>query len=202
MPPRAHRDAKFLVLKADASSSAAAGHHVSSMSEGAYNSREMHPSEGIPRSPIASETVKARPAKRPKEAKGAPAPKKAPKQPKKVKRESDDLNKILIGSDNFAKPVKSDWKVQDLGLNQVLFDETTMPPPCALALNSKAVLQGGGSGGWQSSCCTTTHLYPGLAAEGQDLSNPVDLRDHWAKQEQTGTSRSSRRQSNFLLLVK
>ncbi|KVH87496.1 GAGA binding-like protein [Cynara cardunculus var. scolymus] len=71
-----------------------------------------------------------------------------------------------------------------------------------------------GNGGWQSSCCTTTmSMYPlpslpnkrharvggrkmsgnvfnklinRLAAEGHDLSNPVDLKEHWAKH---GTNR-------------
>ncbi|KAI4389955.1 hypothetical protein MLD38_002119 [Melastoma candidum] len=189
-------------------------HHVSTMNEGAYNSREMHPSESIPLLPIASETVKARPAKRPKEAKGAAAPKKLPKQSKKVKRENDDLNKILNGGDSFAKPVKSNWKVQDLGLNQVAFDETTMLPPMCTCTGIPRQCYKWGSGGWQSSCCTTTiSMYPlptvpnkrhsrvggrkmsggafskllsRLAAEGQDLSNPVDLRDHWAKH---GTNR-------------
>ncbi|KAK8648937.1 hypothetical protein V6N13_129679 [Hibiscus sabdariffa] len=71
-----------------------------------------------------------------------------------------------------------------------------------------------GNGGWQSSCCTTAlSMYPlpavpnkkharisgrkmsenafnrlltRLAAEGYGLSNPVDLKHHWAKH---GTSR-------------
>ncbi|CAN1314796.1 Protein BASIC PENTACYSTEINE6 [Linum perenne] len=71
-----------------------------------------------------------------------------------------------------------------------------------------------GNGGWQSSCCTTTlSMYPlptvpnkrhariggrkmsgsafskllsRLAAEGNDLSHPVDLKNHWAKH---GTNR-------------
>ncbi|PIN01237.1 hypothetical protein CDL12_26263 [Handroanthus impetiginosus] len=71
-----------------------------------------------------------------------------------------------------------------------------------------------GNGGWQSSCCTTNlSMYPlpavpnkrharvggrkmsgsafnkllsRLAAEGHDLSNAVDLKEHWAKH---GTNR-------------
>ncbi|KAI4374940.1 hypothetical protein MLD38_012873 [Melastoma candidum] len=190
---------------------------ASAMNEGAYNSREMHATDAIPPSSIASETIKPRPAKRPKEPKGASTPKKAPKLPKKVKRENDDLNKLLNDGDSFTKAVvlhKSDWKGQDLGLNQVAFDETTMPPPLCTCTGVPRQCYKWGSGGWQSSCCTTTiSMYPlpaipnkrhtrvggrkmsggafskllsRLAAEGQDLSNPVDLRDHWAKH---GTNR-------------
>ncbi|ERN14459.1 hypothetical protein AMTR_s00185p00053620 [Amborella trichopoda] len=71
-----------------------------------------------------------------------------------------------------------------------------------------------GNGGWQSACCTTqismyplpvmpnkrharvggrkmsgsafTKLLSRLAAEGHDLSVPLDLKDHWAKH---GTNR-------------
>ncbi|KAI4366332.1 hypothetical protein MLD38_022219 [Melastoma candidum] len=88
----------------------------------------MHATDAIPPSSISSETVKPRPAKRPKEPKGVSSPKKVPKLPKKVKRENDDLIKLLNGGDSFTK---------------------------AVVLHS--------------------------TAEGQDLSNPVDLKDHWAK---------------------
>ncbi|KAJ9674861.1 hypothetical protein PVL29_024038 [Vitis rotundifolia] len=119
----------------------------------------------------------------------------------------DDLNKQLVVS-------KSDWKGQDLGLNQVTFDESTMPAPVCSCTGVLRQCYKWGNGGWQSSCCTTTlSMYPlpavpnkrharvggrkmsgsafnkllsRLAAEGHDLSIPVDLKDHWAKH---GTNR-------------
>nr|KYP44827.1 hypothetical protein KK1_033633 [Cajanus cajan] len=119
----------------------------------------------------------------------------------------DDLNKQLAVS-------KADWKGQDLGLNQVSYDESTMPAPVCSCTSVLRQCYKWGNGGWQSACCTTTlSMYPlpavpnkrharvggrkmsgsafnkllsRLAAEGHDLSNPVDLKDHWAKH---GTNR-------------
>lgn len=192
-------------------------HHVSSMSEAAYGTRDMHPSDALPISPVASEATRSRQTKRTKEAKAMSTSKKAPKTPKKVKRETDDLNKLLNGDDGYNKPFgvpKSDWKGQDLGLNQVAFDDSTMPSPVCSCTGIARQCYKWGNGGWQSSCCTTTiSMYPlpavpnkrharvggrkmsgsafgkllsRLAAEGYDLSSPVDLKDHWAKH---GTNR-------------
>lgn len=111
-----------------------------------------------------------------------------------------------------AKP--PDWKDQDLGLNQVAFDESIMPVPVCSCTGVLRPCYKWGNGGWQSSCCTTNlSMYPlpslpnkrhariggrkmsgsafnklisRLAAEGHDLSNPVDLKEHWAKH---GTNR-------------
>ncbi|KAL6995787.1 Protein BASIC PENTACYSTEINE6 [Sarracenia purpurea var. burkii] len=119
----------------------------------------------------------------------------------------EDLNKQL----GMSKP---NWKDKDhLGLNQVAFDES-MPVPVCSCTGVLRPCYKWGNGGWQSSCCTTTmSVYPlpavpnkrharvggrkmsgsafnkllsRLAAEGYDLSNPVDLKDHWAKH---GTNR-------------
>nr|GMC74211.1 protein BASIC PENTACYSTEINE6 [Ipomoea batatas] len=109
---------------------------------------------------------------------------------------------------------RPDWKDQDLGLNQVSFDESTMPVPVCSCTGVLRPCYKWGNGGWQSSCCTTNlSMYPlpaipnkrhariggrkmsggafnkllsRLAAEGHDLSNPVDLKEHWAKH---GTNR-------------
>ncbi|XP_047324761.1 protein BASIC PENTACYSTEINE6-like isoform X2 [Impatiens glandulifera] len=109
---------------------------------------------------------------------------------------------------------KPDWKEQDLGLNQVPYDDTTMSVPGCSCTGVLRPCYKWGSGGWQSSCCTMTmSMYPlpnvpnkrharvggrkmsgsvfskllsRLAAEGFDLSNPVDLKEHWAKH---GTNR-------------
>ncbi|XP_074575620.1 barley B recombinant-like protein D [Curcuma longa] len=107
-----------------------------------------------------------------------------------------------------------EWESRDLGLNQVTFDESMMPAPVCSCTGKYRQCYKWGNGGWQSSCCTTTlSMYPlpvmpnkrharvggrkmsgnvfrrllsRLAAEGHDLSLPVDLREHWAKH---GTNR-------------
>ncbi|KAL9358088.1 hypothetical protein Peur_051341 [Populus x canadensis] len=204
--------------------------HLPHMNEGAYGTREMQTSDAVPISPVASEAAKPRRGKRPKDTKSTPSNKKTSKSPMKVKRESEDLNNMFGksnewkngedmngGGDGLNKQLaasKSDWKGQDLGLNQVAFDETTMPAPVCSCTGFFRQCYKWGNGGWQSSCCTTAlSMYPlpavpnkrharvggrkmsgsafskllsRLAAEGQDLSNPVDLKDHWAKH---GTNR-------------
>ncbi|XP_057974540.1 protein BASIC PENTACYSTEINE6 [Malania oleifera] len=205
-------------------------HHPPHVAEVPYNSREMHISDALPMSPVASDASKSRRAKRAKEPKATLSNKKASKPSRKVKREGDDLNKIMFskshewkgqdmggGGDDLNKQLvvsKPDWKGQDLGLNQVAFDESTMPAPVCSCTGVLRQCYKWGNGGWQSSCCTTTmSIYPlpavpnkrharvggrkmsgsafnklisRLAAEGHDLSAPVDLKDHWAKH---GTNR-------------
>lgn len=206
-------------------------HHLPHMNEAQYGSRDMQTGDAPPISPVASEAAKSRRGKRSKDAKVMPSNKKTTKSPRKVKKESEDLNKIMFGKphewkngqdmsgggDDLNKQLvasKSDWKGQDLGLNQVAFDETTMPAPVCSCTGVFRQCYKWGSGGWQSSCCTTTlSMYPlpavpnkrharvggrkmsgsafskllsRLAAEGHDLSNPVDLKEHWAKH---GTNR-------------
>nr|AZL19362.1 transcription factor BPC1 [Diospyros kaki] len=119
----------------------------------------------------------------------------------------DDPKKQLLRS-------KPGWKDRGLGLNQVAFDEGAMPGPVCSCTGTLRPCYKWGNGGWQSSCCTTNiSMYPlpavankrharvggrkmsgsafskllsRLAAEGHDLSNPVDLKDYWAKH---GTNR-------------
>ncbi|KAI3464870.1 hypothetical protein Pfo_021533 [Paulownia fortunei] len=207
-------------------------HHQSHMVEAQYNTRDMHMTDTVPTSPVAPEPAKSRRTKRTKETKPATAPaRKTSKSSKKVKQEGEDLNKTMFGksqewksgpdmgssSDDLNRQLgasKQDWKDQDLGLNQVAFDETTMPVPVCSCTGVLRPCYKWGNGGWQSSCCTTNlSMYPlpavpnkrharvggrkmsgsafnkllsRLAAEGHDLSNPVDLKDHWAKH---GTNR-------------
>ena len=99
-------------------------------------------------------------------------------------------------------------------MDQISFDESTMPIPICSCTGVGRQCYKWGSGGWQSSCCTTTlSVYPlpqmpnkrhsrmggrkmsgtvftrllsRLAAQGHDLSAPVDLRNYWAKH---GTNR-------------
>lgn len=197
------------------------------MNEACYGSREMYQSIVLPVTPSSPEAVKSRQGKRPKGEKVKDKEvKKAPKPSKKVKKETEDLNKNKImyseqdtggNSDDLNKQLvttKTDWKSQDLGLNQIVFDETTMPPPGCSCTGILRQCYKWGNGGWQSACCTTSiSTYPlpmvankrhsrvggrkmsggafskllsRLSAEGHDLSNPVDLKDHWAKH---GTNR-------------
>ncbi|KAG6585551.1 Protein BASIC PENTACYSTEINE6, partial [Cucurbita argyrosperma subsp. sororia] len=180
-------------------------HHVPHMNDSNYNSRELHANDACPvSSQVASESTKVRRNKRTKEDnKTITAPnKKVSKAPRKVKREAEDLNKIMLGK-------SQEWKDgigivsggDDLNKHLVV---------------SKIIRQcyKWGNGGWQSACCTTTvSMYPlpavpnkrharvggrkmsgsafnkllsRLTAEGHDLSAPVDLKNHWAKH---GTNR-------------
>ncbi|CAH1413647.1 unnamed protein product [Lactuca virosa] len=108
-----------------------------------------------------------------------------------------------------------EWK-DESELNQVSFDELTMPVPVCSCTGVPQPCYRWGSGGWQSACCTTTmSMYPlpqvsnkkysrvggrkmsggafsklltRLSSEGYDLSTPLDLKEHWAKH---GTNRYS-----------
>ncbi|KAF8110790.1 hypothetical protein N665_0079s0104 [Sinapis alba] len=207
-------------------------HHMLQLTENAYETREMEPNDGLPTSPptgsALDSSAKPKRGKRAKEPKAktttkASVNKRGPKNPRKVKKENeDDLTKIMFAKTTLdygeeeATGSKSDWKSQEMvGLNQVVYDETTMPPPVCSCTGVLRQCYKWGNGGWQSSCCTTTlsmHPLPALpnkkharvggrkmsgsafskllsrlAAEGHhDLSNPVDLKDHWAKH---GTNR-------------
>lgn len=206
-------------------------HNVPHSSEPSYGTREMQANDTLPMSPVGSEAAKSRRGKRSKDTKVITPNKKTSKSPRKVKRENEDLNKRTFdkphewkneqdmtgGGDDLNKQLvasKSDWKGQDLGLNQIAFDESTMPAPVCSCTGVFRQCYKWGNGGWQSSCCTTSiSMYPlpavpnkrharvggrkmsgsafskllsRLAAEGYDLSNPVDLKEHWAKH---GTNR-------------
>ncbi|XP_024963311.1 protein BASIC PENTACYSTEINE6 [Cynara cardunculus var. scolymus] len=183
----------------------------------------------LPVSPAAPEPAKSRRTKRTKDMKSV-TDKKTSRASRKVKLECDDLNKAMYedthdwsgggggdsggGVDDLNHELKPEWKDQDLGLNQVAFDDSSMPIPVCSCTGVFRACYKWGNGGWQSSCCTTTmSMYPlpslpnkrharvggrkmsgnvfnklinRLAAEGHDLSNPVDLKEHWAKH---GTNR-------------
>lgn len=172
----------------------------------ALNSGDMHATDAKPITIIPSET-KPHQAKRAKENKTVTKPSVSPR---KVKKVGEDLNK-KVASD--GKKIKSEWDSQD-GLNLVNFDETTMPVPVCTCTGTPHQCYKWGNGGWQSSCCTTTlssyplpqmpnkrharvggrkmsgsvftKLLSRLAAEGHDLSVPLDLKNFWAKH---GTNR-------------
>ncbi|XP_029119896.1 barley B recombinant-like protein D isoform X2 [Elaeis guineensis] len=205
------------------------------LSDAPYNhTREMHITEAFPISTASEGVAKGRKAKRPrKENKVQNSPsKKSSKSPRKSRKGGgEDLNRQVTiakpasewrnevrGGDDLNKQVAltkhQEWKGQDLGLNQVTFDEATMSTPVCSCTGKYQQCYKWGSGGWQSACCTTTlSMYPlpvmpnkrharvggrkmsggafrkllsRLAAEGHDLSQPVDLKEHWAKH---GTNR-------------
>lgn len=129
---------------------------------------------------------------------------------KKQKKVGEDLNRNVTTDGS-----KAEWDAQEFGLmDQINFDETTMPIPICSCTGVARQCYKWGSGGWQSSCCTTTlSVYPlpqmpnkrhsrmggrkmsgtvftrlisRLASQGHDLSAPVDLKNYWAKH---GTNR-------------
>ncbi|KAG5399613.1 hypothetical protein IGI04_014220 [Brassica rapa subsp. trilocularis] len=195
-------------------------HHMLQLTENnAYETREIGTSPP-PTTGSALASAKPKRGRKVKEPKAA-ANKRGPKTQRKVKKENeDDLSKIMsldYSEEEEATGSKSDWKSEEMmvRLNQVVYDETTMPPPVCSCTGVLRQCYKWGNGGWQSSCCTTTlsmHPLPALpnkkharvggrkmsgsafnkllsrlAAEGHhDLSSPVDLKDRWAKH---GTNR-------------
>lgn len=133
------------------------------------------------------------------------------KQPQSGKQVGKDLNHEAISG---GQKSKNEWIDNDPGLNQVTFDESSMPAPGCSCTGIFRNCYKWGNGGWQSSCCTTTmsqyplprtpyrrygrmggrkmsggvftRLLNRLASEGHDLLLPVDLKDHWSKH---GTNR-------------
>lgn len=170
--------------------------------------REMHIADAYPISAAPAGDMMMKKGKRPRKEKRQPKVEKKGKRLGPGSGGGDDESVVTV-----TKTV-NDWKGQDLGLNQVSFDESTMPAPVCSCTGKYRQCYKWGNGGWQSSCCTTKmSMYPlpvmpnkrharmggrkmsgtafqkllsRLAAEGHDLSMPVDLKDHWAKH---GTNR-------------
>ncbi|KAJ1692751.1 hypothetical protein LUZ63_009449 [Rhynchospora breviuscula] len=170
--------------------------------------RDMHIADAYPISAAPAGDMMMKKGKRPRKEKRQPKVEKKGKRSGPGSGGCDDESIVTV-----TKTV-NDWKGQDLGLNQVSFDESTMPVPVCSCTGKYRQCYKWGNGGWQSSCCTTKmSMYPlpvmpnkrharmggrkmsgtafqkllsRLAAEGHDLSMPVDLKDHWAKH---GTNR-------------
>ncbi|KAL3500057.1 hypothetical protein ACH5RR_039150 [Cinchona calisaya] len=126
-----------------------------------------------------------------------------PKQPKK-RASTTKKNKgpVKLGA-NVER------KNPNLVYDEANFDFSRVPPPFCSCTGVARVCYKWGAGSWQSSCCNTTiSQYPlpmspsrpgarvagrkmshgaytkllcRFAAEGRDLSQPVDLKNHWAK---------------------
>lgn len=128
-----------------------------------------------------------------------------------------DINGVanLKNQASMSKKHQKQWKIEDHGgLNEVTFDDSSMPVPVCSCTGRYQPCYKWGNGGWQSACCTMTlSMYPlpvmptkrharvngrkmsgtvftrllsRLASEGHDLRVPIDLKDHWSKH---GTNR-------------
>ncbi|KAJ0445443.1 putative transcription factor GAGA-Binding-like family [Helianthus annuus] len=173
-----------------------------------FNDEEMHHMFEIP------EDYQLPP---PENTKPRKVPKKTKSQSPHVGSKRADVTNVNSDYEESSSDAQLEaWK-DELGLNQVNFDETAMPVPVCSCTGVPQPCYRWGSGGWQSACCTTTmSMYPlplvtnkrysrvggrkmsggaftklltRLASEGYDLSTPLDLKDHWAKH---GTNRYSK----------
>lgn len=168
--------------------------------------RGMHISDALPISEVPSPAKIRRPKQPRKDTKGQSD---ASKTRKKCKKGSEGVNRDKEVSMNKLYG----WADPDVGSNMSTFDESTMVVVCSCTGKSHRCYRWG-SGGWQSACCTTklseyplpampgkrhsrvggrkmsgsvfTKLLTRLAAEGHDLSMPLDLKDHWAKHGTNG----------------
>jgi len=190
--------------------------HMFDLAEAKYNHREVNRNDGfhVTDAPAPAETAEPRKVKQRKESK--PSSTKPAKLPRMGAKGTRGLAKQDFGGDEEDLDGQHvQWK-DNLGLNQVNFDESSMPVPVCSCTGVPQPCYKWGSGGWQSACCTTTmSMYPlpqatnkrysriggrkmsgnvfakllnRLADEGHDLSAPLDLKDHWAKH---GTNRYS-----------
>ncbi|CAN8287720.1 unnamed protein product [Cochlearia groenlandica] len=137
-----------------------------------------------------------------------------PTIPTETKTKTNKRKKKVSLQANASSLGKKSRKDCDSSNNVLSFDESTMQIPVCSCTGSSRQCYKWGSGGWQSSCCTTTlseyplpqmpnkrhsrmsgrkmsgnvfsRLLSRLAAEGYDLTGPVDLKDYWARH---GTNR-------------
>ncbi|KAK2965796.1 hypothetical protein RJ640_001794 [Escallonia rubra] len=183
--------------------------------EAKYSRREIPTSDALQTTGVPSETAKPRKIKKIKETTKSKSPKVSKKGGEGLSRQlppthsSSWKSEQDLGDDeeNLDRHLVA-WK-DNLGLNQVNFDESAMPVPVCSCTGVPQPCYKWGNGGWQSACCTTTmSMYPlplvsskrysrvggrkmsgsvfskllnRLADEGHDLSMPLDLKDHWAK---------------------
>ncbi|KAI3736304.1 hypothetical protein L6452_15843 [Arctium lappa] len=181
-------------------------HHPAQPSYG----RDIHVTEAFPITAVPAEPVNKSKMTKENKPRGGGGGGGLSRSSKKQKKVGEDLNRNVTTDGS-----KAEWDAQELGLmDQINFDESTMPIPICSCTGVARQCYKWGSGGWQSSCCTTTlSVYPlpqmpnkrhsrmggrkmsgtvftrllsRLAAQGHDLSAPVDLKNYWAKH---GTNR-------------
>ncbi|XP_065867920.1 protein BASIC PENTACYSTEINE4 [Euphorbia lathyris] len=174
----------------------------------ALHTGDMHITDAFPLNIVPAESTQPRQKQTKEKKAGSLKPIKSPRKGNKV---GEDLNRQGASE---GKKIKTEWDIQDAGLNLINFDESTMPVPVCSCTGVPHQCYKWGNGGWQSSCCTTTmssyplpqmpnkrharvggrkmsgsvftKLLSRLASEGQDLSLPLDLKDYWARH---GTNR-------------
>ncbi|OIW03373.1 hypothetical protein TanjilG_31820 [Lupinus angustifolius] len=139
-----------------------------------------------------------------KRGKGAKVPKASKaKKPKRGPREPKDENTTSV---QRARTIK---RSAEIVINGIDMDLSSIPIPVCSCTGAPQQCYRWGSGGWQSACCTTgISIYPlpmstkrrgariagrkmsigafkkvleKLAAEGYNFSNPIDLKNYWAK---------------------
>ncbi|WOL09376.1 protein Barley B recombinant-like [Canna indica] len=126
-----------------------------------------------------------------------------PKRPKKAAKPKAETE------DGSVSRGKASMKSAGMVINGISFDMSGIPTPVCSCTGKLQQCYRWGAGGWQSACCTTNmSMYPlpmstkrrgariagrkmshgafkkvleKLIEEGQDLSNPIDLRPFWAK---------------------
>lgn len=172
---------------------------------------EMNPNPGIAAIPIQAVAPTKKLAKKWKKKTDSPKYEKQPfvsqiLRPKQHK-EKPSASKKPKGQTKLGANVEK--KNSNLVYDETSLDFAVVPPPfCSCSGVSRRCYKSG-PGGWQSSCCTNSlSKYPlplspckpgkrisgrkmscgpyrkllyKLAAEGFNLSQPIDLKDHWAK---------------------
>ncbi|OVA06890.1 GAGA-binding transcriptional activator [Macleaya cordata] len=139
------------------------------MAEAHYNSREMQTNKAIPISVVSSEFPKSRWVRRTKEHKTISSNKRTLKPSRKVgKRGFDDLNRCF-------DPCRG----HDQGWQSAYCTSTLSIYPLPVVPNRRHSRLGGR----KMSGTTFNKLLSWLLAEGNDLSTPLDLKDHWSRHE-------------------
>eukprot|EP00250_Pteridium_aquilinum_P000056 c10073_g1_i1 orf=235-1155(+) len=161
--------------------------------------------EGRPSQRQAKQQVKAVKKETPKKRKASGA---AAIQEKKGSRSSKKKRKQLEGQVKLEKP-RQEEVCKSIVAYVPPYDLASTPVPLCSCTGTNRQCYRWGSGGWQSSCCTTfLSVYPlplnhtkrssrvagrkmsggafkklleRLALAGEDITQPIDLKNHWAK---------------------
>lgn len=146
--------------------------------------------------------LEAEPLKKRSKGQGRSSKTSKPKKTKKAKAPREES----VNPSGRGRSVK---KSMDMVINGIDLDLSGMPTPVCTCTGQPQQCYRWGAGGWQSACCTTCiSLYPlpmstkrkgariagrkmsqgafkkvleKLAGEGEDFSNPIDLKPFWAK---------------------
>ncbi|KAK3037652.1 hypothetical protein RJ639_030429 [Escallonia herrerae] len=171
-----------------------------------FQATQMNPQPGFAAIPIRSVAPTAEQAKREKSSKSSKQSFPKVLTSKKTKKSSSTSKKAKAQTKPGANIER---KNPNVVFNEANLDVSGVPPPFCGCTGVARGCYKWGSGGWQSSCCNSriseyplpvSSSKPGariagrkmsngayakllcrLAAEGLDLSRPVDLKDHWAK---------------------